>query len=256
MKEIPRKKKLEVAQHYLLGHSYNDIEDEAKVSHGSIVNIVKEMESAKLTIPGISFDQVNDLRQLSFDLKKKGLETSQALLGISFFERLQELGIVPEDLSRWSELVKIFAPADFPAKVFFGSAVRLHELEGSEGKPFEELAGQYKSLSERTEQLRAQGDLLEKRKAELSQEVESLSAQAAALQRTTKNLRGDADMQTAELQELKSRIGEAKEEKIYLDKEVKELKGRMVRLSSEVDGREESLRRLSELAFLTKISCA
>jgi len=136
-----------VAQYYLLGHSYKEIEDETKVSHGSVVNIVKEIENGKLTIPGIPVDQVNDLRQLSFDLKKKGLEPSQALLGISFFERLQELGISPEDLGRWSELVKTFAPADFPAKDFFESAVRLHELEKNEEKPFEELAEQYRRLS-------------------------------------------------------------------------------------------------------------
>jgi len=140
MKELTRTERLEVAQYYILGHSYKEIEDETKVSHGSIVNIVKEIEGDKLTVPGVPIDQVNDLRQLSFDLKKKGLEPSQSLLGISFFERFQQLGIVPEHLSRWSELVKTFAPADFPAKDFFDEAMSLHELEESEGKPFEELA--------------------------------------------------------------------------------------------------------------------
>lgn len=64
MKELPRTKKLEVAQYYILGHSYSDIEGEAGVSHGSVVNIIKGLEDGKLDIPGSSFDQINDLRQL------------------------------------------------------------------------------------------------------------------------------------------------------------------------------------------------
>ena len=249
MNGIPRAKRLQVAQYYLLGHPYGEIVEKTGISHGSVANVVKEIENGKLTIPGVPTDQVNDLRQLSFDLKKKDLEPSQVLLGISLFERLQELGITPEDLSRWSELIKTFAPADFPAKEFFESAVRFHELEENEGKPFEELAEQYRRLSESTEELRAQADLLEKRKTELSQEVQSLSSQAVALERTAKELRGGVDIQEAKLQELRSRVREAKEERAQLDKEIKEFNRRMMRLSSEVDGKEESLRRLNGIGF-------
>lgn len=102
MKELTSTKRLEVAQYYLLGHTYSDIEARTGVSHGSIVNIVREIESGDLTISGTPSDQVDNFRQLSLDLKKKGLETSQALLGISFFERLQGLGIDPESLGTWS----------------------------------------------------------------------------------------------------------------------------------------------------------
>ena len=109
MKEISRDKRLEVAQYYLLGHTYKEIEEETGVAHGSIANIVSEVERGVLSIPGTAFDQVNDLRQLSFDLKKKALEPSQALLGISLFERVRELGISPEDFEKWSELVKALA---------------------------------------------------------------------------------------------------------------------------------------------------
>ncbi len=249
MKELTNTQRLEAAQYYLLGHSYKEIEDETGVSHGSVVNIVKEIDDGRLTIPGVPVDQVSDLRQLSLDLKKKGLKASQALLGITFFERHQELGITPEDLSRWSELVKAFAPADFPAKDFFESAMRLHELEENEGKPFEELAEQYRRLSEGTERLRTEADLLERKKQEFSQEVQSLSSQVVALERTTEKLRGDVDIQEAKLQELRARVKEAKDEKLQLDKETKELKRRMVRLSSEVNGKEESLERLNDIGF-------
>ena len=69
MKEITRTKRLEVAHYYLLGSTYKEIEEETGISHGSIANIVSELEDGDLNIPGTSFDQINDLRQLSFDLK-------------------------------------------------------------------------------------------------------------------------------------------------------------------------------------------
>ncbi len=91
MQEIPQTKRLEVAQYYLMGLTYGEIEAKTGVSHDSIANIVQDLESGKIDIPGTPFDQVNDLRQLSLDLKKKGLTPSQALLGVSLFERLREL---------------------------------------------------------------------------------------------------------------------------------------------------------------------
>ena len=98
MKEITRTKRLEVAHYYLLGYTYREIEEETGISHGSIANIVSELGDGTLTIPGTSFDQVNDLRQLSFDLKKSALKPSQALLGITFLKRLRDLQIVDRQL--------------------------------------------------------------------------------------------------------------------------------------------------------------
>jgi len=125
MKELTRSKRLEVAILYLLGYTYSQIEKETGVSHGSIANIVREIEEGDLIIPGTTLDQVNDLRQLSFDLKKNSLKPSQALLGITFLRNLQELQIKPEYIEAWSELMSRLIPADFSAEDFFQVAIRL-----------------------------------------------------------------------------------------------------------------------------------
>ncbi len=72
MKEITRTKRLEVAYYYILGYTFREIEEETGVSHGSVANIVIEIENGDLDIPGTPFDQVGDLRQLSLDLRKGG----------------------------------------------------------------------------------------------------------------------------------------------------------------------------------------
>lgn len=116
MDPIQHEKRLEVSRLYLLGYSYSEIEKKVGVSHGSIVNIIKELEAGHLTVPGVASDEVNDLHQLSSDLTKKGLEPSKALLGITFFERFAELGVAPSQVDQWFKLVKIFSLKIFRSK--------------------------------------------------------------------------------------------------------------------------------------------
>lgn len=249
MREISRLKKYEVADYYLLGYSYGEIEAETGVSHGSIANIVQELESGRLTVVGTSLDRVSDLRQLSLDLRKKGLQPSQALLGLSLFERLRTLKITPEDLDNWSELVKRFAQPDFDPKDFFDTALRLHDLEKSQGKPFETLAEEYARLKEETDKLKSKVDSFDKNKIELIKEVEPLRSQLESLERAKSKLENEMGIQTTKLRELKLKVKEAEEEKAGIDRDTKDLQRRKVKLSSEVDGKEESLRNLNELGL-------
>ncbi len=249
MKELTSTKRLEVAQYYLLGHSYKEIEDETGVSHGSVVNIVKEIEDGRLTIPGVPSDQVNDLRQLSFDLNKKGLKPSQALLGVILFERLKEFGISSQDIDRWSELVKTFAPADYPVKDFFELAVRLHELERSRRKSFEVLTEEYINMEEKTQKLRTETDSLAPQRRKLSEEVRSLTSQAINLKGSTEELQNSRVALIIELEDLQSKMKEAKEEGIRIKKEIEESRRRLVKLLSEANGKQASLIRLNDLGF-------
>jgi len=249
MKEITRSKRLDVALYYLLGYRYSEIEEETGISHGSIANIVREIEEGDLMIPGTTLDQVNDLRQLSFDLKKSGLRPSKALLGITFFKRLNELQITPEQIELWSELVSRLIPADFPAGEFFQVAIRLHELETSQGKSFEMVTEEYKSNCQRVEKLREEVDSLSKVKSQLTNEIKPLQSKLDTLRREEKRLENDVQIQINKLQELTSRLKEAEEEKSTTDKEVRSLRRMKLKLSSEVDGKEEILQRLSDIGF-------
>ena len=93
---------------------------------------VGEIESGELTVPGTPFDQVNDLRQLSSELRKRGVEPYQALLGLSLFERLRALGVRPEQIDKWSELTTRLSQPDVPVQDFLEAALRLRELEAGE----------------------------------------------------------------------------------------------------------------------------
>lgn len=249
MKEITRSKRLEVVEYYLLGYTYSEIEEETGISHSSIANIVHEIEEGDLIIPGTTFDQVNDLRQLSFDLKKNSLKPSQALLGITFLKNLRELQIKPEYIEAWSELVNRLLPADFSAEDFLQASIRLHKLETSQGKTFETVTEEYETNCHRIEKLKVEADSLIKVKSQLTDEIKPLSSKLDTLRREKDRLENDVQIQINKLQELKLRLKETEEDKTTTDKEVKDLRRMKVKLSSEVDGKEETLQRLSDIGF-------
>jgi len=249
MKEISTAKRQEVVQYYVLGYSYEEIVGETGVSHGSVANIIKDVGDGRLTISGSTFDQANDLRQLSLDLKRKKLEPSQALLGLLLFERFRALGISPELVDRWAELSKRFTPVDFPAEEFFGVALRLHQLEKTEGRPFEDLTEEYKRKQEDMGKVSKDVDSLLNKKSQLSGEIGPLSKELESLKRVKEKLEDQTEIQNTKVEDLKVKVKELKEEKAQLNRQVKDLERREEKLSANVEGKGESLLRLNEIGL-------
>lgn len=246
---ISHEKRLEIARYYLLGSTYAEIEKKTGVSHGSVANVVKELETGQLTIPGVSLDEVNDLRLLALDLTKKSLKLSQALLGVTLFERFTELGIAPSEVDQWSKLVKIYAPDDFPAKDFFQAALHLHNLEKAEKKPFQEVAEEYATLKQKAGELATEINSLDKKKKELAGQVESLTSEKTALENQRDEVKGSVEAEYADLEEAKALVMTAKDELSQLEGETEGLQKKKVKLCSEVNGKEESLAKLKEMGF-------
>lgn len=246
---ISHEKRLDIARYYLLGSTYAEIEKKTGVSHGSVANVIKELETGHLTIPGVPLDEVNDLRLLALDLAKKSLKPSQALLGVTLFKRFTELEIAPSEVDQWSKLVKIYAPEDFPVKDFFEAALHLHNLEKAEKKPFQEVAEEYATLKQKTGELTTEVNSLDKKKNELAGEVESLTSGKTALENQRDEVKGSVEAEYAHLEEAKALVTTAKEELSQLKKETEDLQKKKVKLCSEVGGKEESLAKLKEIGF-------
>ncbi len=246
MDTISHQKKLEVAMLYLRGNTYAEIETKTGISHGSISNIIKELLSGQLIIPGVPSDEVSDLHQLSVDLKKKGLEPSQALLGLTLFKKFNELGIVPSQFDQWSELVKAFAPDDFPAKDFFEAALNLHKLEEAEDKPFQEIAQEYTSMLQKVGEMGKEVDSLDVKKKGLAGEVESLKSEVSTLEHKKEEVKSSFEAESAELEQAKAIVAAAKEENAHLSGETKGLLKKKDELLLEIGSKEESVIKLKE----------
>ena len=114
---------------------------------------------------------------------------------------------------------------------------------------FETITEVYKSHCQRIEKLKGEVDSLSKAKSQLSNEMKPLSSQLETFKRERERLENDVQIQTTKIQELKSRLKEAEGERSTLDRETKDLHRRKVKLSSEVEGKDETLRKLGEIGF-------
>jgi len=246
---ISHEKKLEVARLYLLGYTYEKIEKETGVSHGSISNIIKELLAGQLTIPGVPTDKVNALRQLSVELAKKGLDSSQALLGVTLFERFTELGVEPSQLEQWSKLVKLYAPEDITAKDFFQAALHLHELEEAAGKPFPQIAEEYIGMQQKMVEMGSEVDSLNEKKEGLTGEVESLKSEVSALEDRREEIKSAVEAESAELKQAEAVVTSAKEERAQLEVEIEDLKKERDELNLKVSSKEESLVKLKKIGL-------
>ncbi len=249
MKEVPRRKRMEVAILYLTGHTYRQIEEETGVSHGSVANVIRELEEGALTIPGVATDEVDDLHQLALEIKSRGLTTSQALIGLSFFQQMRALEITPVDIQLWSRLVQELKLPDFPVRDFLNTAMRLHQLEVTQGKSFEVLIREYTVCQTEADKLQGLIDSLNKQKSELTGEAKRLSKKLEDMKLQKRKLTGEIGIQMSKLKELKSRLNDVEKEVSSLRYETQQLQRRKTELSSEVDAKEELLGKLSEMGF-------
>ena len=249
MDPILHEKKLEVGRHYLLGFTYAEIEKKTGVSHGSIVNFIKELESGHLVIPGVAADKVHDLHQLSIDLAKKNLEPSKALLGIALFEKFKVMGIESSKVEHWAKLIEVFSPVNFPAKEFFEAALRLHHLEVTEGKSFEVLADEYAGMKQQSGALKIEVDSLTQQRDDLNGKIKSLTPELITLENKKIDINKSIELQSQKLKEANDKVDAAHKILNQTEKDVEILKKQKIKLGVEVNGKEKALKRLQELNF-------
>lgn len=149
---------------------------------------------------------MNDPRQLSLDLKKKDVSTSQAVLGLLLFERSRELGIAPEHFDLWAELIKNSSASDFPIAEFLGAALKLHQLEKSEGKTFEIVVEEYAKAKEELGKLNAETSSMKEKREILSRGVASTSVRLQQLENTKAKLETKVDALSDQAEELESKV--------------------------------------------------
>ncbi|MBA7466790.1 hypothetical protein ES707_01982 [subsurface metagenome] len=246
MDKLSNEKRIEVAQLFILNHSYSEIEQITGVSHGSISTIIKQLLAGQLIIPGVPSEEVSNLRKLSIDLTKNDLVPSQALLGITLFERFTELGIEPSQFDQWAKLVQLYSPDDFPTKDFFEAALHLHELEEAEGKPFQDIADEYKSFKQKAGEMESELVSLDGKRKALTTEVESLTAEVSALEQKKVEAESSFNSQCVELKETQSKVTEAQEKHSSLSGKIENLHKERDKLQLEIGSKEESFIKLQE----------
>jgi len=241
---------------YMQGFSYDQIATETELSTGSVANIVREAKEGKFAELNDVREQIDGLRELSVELRKNNLKVSQALLGLSFYERISKLGIGPEALDSWIKMCHQISSPDYPIEEFVAAALRLKELERQKGMTYEALVEDYeaktKALSaaeSRTSELEISRETLSKEVHNLGEEKRSLETAVRELDTEKKSLSQRVKRWKQEEEELKNTESELQERRKALQLESQRLQKRAAALREEIGEREGTLNSLRSLGF-------
>ena len=95
-RDMPRlsvKKRMEVLRLHFLDFPYSEVVEKARISKGSVVNIIKELKEGVYFEFENVINQVEVLRKLAVGLRKSNFNVTKALLGLTFFKHLVDLGV-------------------------------------------------------------------------------------------------------------------------------------------------------------------
>jgi len=228
MKELTEKKKLEILRLFLGGYSYDQISTEAAVGKGTVVNVVKNFQAGHFPAFTEVDEVVDALRDLSVELRRKGARVSEALLGIAFFSRLNEMGVTPDKLWLWADMCREMSAGEAPLQEFIAATLEVFRLTQETGESYDSVAAKWSQLHAESERL--------------EQEVQGLKSVREELETTQANLAKDIQRLTQEKRALESEVGEFSAKHGALKKATIDLETRCQNSKSEVG----ELRRIAD----------
>lgn len=216
MERLSAKKKDAIIGQYLSGMAYDAIGAKSGVSKGTVANIVAELRAGKFPEAAGVTEQIEQLRELSLDLKRANLTPGQCAVGLMVLSRINECGLDPADINRWPDILKSVEnegeAQEFVRLVYSIGEVqqrtglsldaldsKVHDLEKKAadlGPVSAKLAGCQKQLGELTRQrelLESAITGLEGKRKLLDPQVKDLEKREQDLSRRIKNMEPRAD---------------------------------------------------------------
>jgi len=190
MERLSAQKKLTVVRGYLAGLSYDEISAKCGVSKGTVANIVEELKSGKFPeAVGVS-EHIEQLRELSVDLKRSKLTPIQCAVGLMTLTRIKDCGLDPADIDRWPQILKSVANED-EAQEFVKLVYSIQEVQKKTGLSLDALDDKVHGLERKAADLEpVAGKLADCRKqvAELTRQRKVLASTVASLEEKYKLL--------------------------------------------------------------------
>ena len=261
-REIPLSKRLEVVKLYFEGLSYDDIVKRTGVAKGTVAAIVEALRAGGFPQFEHVTDMVNELRELTVDLRKAGITITEAASLFILLKKLIGLGVEPPHLESWVRMCQTVPEGEFSRSQVIRAASKLAKLE-QEGLSYEQTLERLGTSSDELKKL--QGDLAELRtdqtklhgrREELTQANHRLEAGSTRLQGRLNAMAVQEKEQEDHLQELGEQVKQCQDEMAQLEteksklrSETSQLQERALVLENQITDKTETLRNLDEVGF-------
>jgi len=190
MEKLSTRKRSAIVGDYLSARSYSEIAAKQHVSTGTVANVVADLKAGRFPEAGEVGEQIEQLKELSLDLKRANLTASKCTLGLMVLARIKECGLEPADIDRWPQILKSAGNED-EAQEFVRMVYSIGELQKKTGLSLEELDDKVHELERKATDLEPMSGKLEdckKQVAELNRQRKELSSEVANLEEKYKLL--------------------------------------------------------------------
>jgi transposase len=191
MERLSTKKKLTIVRQYLSGLSYDEIAAKNGVSKGTVANVVAELKAGKFPEVADVAEHIEQLRELSLDLKRLKLTPEQCATGLILLTRINECGLDPADIDRWPLILKSVGNEN-EAQEFVRLVYSIQEVQKRTGLSLDALDNKVHELEKKAAELgpmsRQQEDY-RKQVAGLAKQREELASAVGSLDEKCKSFR-------------------------------------------------------------------
>jgi transposase len=183
MERLSTKKKLTIVRQYLSGLSYDEIAAKNGVSKGTVANVVAELKAGKFPEAADVAEHIDQLRELSLDLKRLKLTPEQCATGLILLTRINECGLDPADIDRWPLILRSVGDED-EAQEFVRLVYSIQEVQKRTGLSLNALDDKVHELEKKAADLKPMSGKLEdckKQVVELTRQREELASAVGSL---------------------------------------------------------------------------
>jgi len=254
MRAITARKGMNTVRYYIQGYTYQEIVDKTGISKGSVVSIIADLKNGKFDgLESIS-DEIDALREIRVELRKRDLSLSQAILGLSAFQGIEALGVEPADIKRVVEMCQRLTPEGTETQDFLlavSAVIEVEQRTGMNPKELEEmvgeLEGQYHTLEQRCKELEPMSNEV----VALTERRNSLVTELAVLEAKEKKESLDAEIgeRTERLQKLQGLVNDTEQLIGRLAQRVLDLEESLQRISSKSGQASNALKRILSLGL-------
>ncbi|MFC1893306.1 hypothetical protein ACFLYR_04625 [Chloroflexota bacterium] len=184
MERLSARKRSAIVGDYLSGQSYSEIAAKRHVSTGAVANVVADLRAGRFPEAGDIGEQIEQLKELSLDLKRANLAPGKCAVGLMVLARINECGLDAADIDRWSLILKSAGNED-EAQEFVRLVYSIQEVQQRTGLSFDALDDKVHELERKAADLQPiSGKLADCKKqvAELTRQRRGLSSEVANLE--------------------------------------------------------------------------
>ncbi len=237
MEKLSARKRAAIVGDYLSGMSYIEIGARQHVSTGAVAGVVADLKAGRFPEAGDVGEQIEQLKELSLDLKRANLSPGKCAVGLIVLARINECGLEPADIDRWPPILKSIGNDD-EAREFVRLTYSIQEVQKRTGLTLEALNDKVNELEKKAAELEPVSGKL----AECKKQITELTKQRRELSSAVENLEEKRKLLTPQVKDLEKREG-------YLSRQVAELEPRARKAEATLATFSKETQRLQNIGF-------